>query len=42
MAGDETDIYGLNRGYAFYVGSDWWPANIATVGIPASHNWYVW
>jgi hypothetical protein len=41
MNGDETDIYGLAGGYTFYVGTDWYPASIATVGIPASHNWYV-
>lgn len=41
MNGDRADIFGLYPGgSSFYVGSDWWPANIATTGNMGSWGWY--
>ena len=44
MDGTQTDIYGLYPGgSSFYIGSDWYQANIVTTGDmgPGDYHWYV-
>ncbi|GAB2963449.1 hypothetical protein GCM10027280_60390 [Micromonospora polyrhachis] len=43
LDGSRVDIYGLYPGgYEFHVGTNWWPANIATTGNMGSWGWYVY
>ena len=44
LNGDQAYIYGVYPGgSSFYVGSEWWPANIATTGDegPGDYGFYV-
>jgi hypothetical protein len=42
MSGSEADIYGFYPGGStFFIGAEWWPANIATTGNEGDWGWYV-
>lgn len=43
LDGSRVEIYGLYPGGSrFHVGTNWWPANIATTGNMGSWGWYVY